>query len=256
MTLIKVFQSSLLKVRIYDTRQSLADEAARETAAIIKRLGRRKGVVNIVFAAAPSQNEFLEALAKDELIPWEMVNAFHMDEYLGLEAGAPQSFKTYLNDHIFGKVDFKSVNYIAGQTADPETECQRYGQLLQAYPTDIVCMGIGENGHIAFNDPAVADFHDPQPVKVVELDDRCRMQQVHDGCFPEFDQVPEKAITLTIPALMSARFVFCSVPGPTKAEAVNTALNGEITETCPASILKTHPNATLYLDRQSGQKVL
>ena len=156
MTLIKVFQASYLKVRIYDSRQTLGKEAAYEAGFTIKRLLRRQEEINIIFAAAPSQDNFLEEFAKIDSIPWKKINAFHMDEYLSLEAGAPQSFNSYLNKKIFGKVAFKSVNYIDGNAADVQGECRRYSDLLIKFPPDIIIMGIGENGHIAFNDPEAA----------------------------------------------------------------------------------------------------
>lgn len=256
MSIIKEMKSDKLRVKIYDSRESMGSKAAGEAAAKIKELLAKNDEINIIFAAAPSQNEFLEALITDKEINWGKINAFHMDEYIGLEAAAPQGFGNFLKDRIFGKVGFKSVNYINGNAPDVELECIRYSNLLKEYPADIVCMGIGENGHIAFVDPHVARFDDDKLIKVVGLDEKCRNQQVHDGCFGSIEKVPKNALTLTIPALMAPKYVFCMVPAKTKAEAVFNTVKGKITESCPASILRTHDNAILYLDRDSGSMIL
>ncbi len=253
---IKEMKAGKLKVKIFSIRQLMGQAAAKEASARIKNLLMQKDSVNIVFAAAPSQNEFLDGLAKDKGIDWSRINAFHMDEYIGLDPKAPQGFGNFLRDRLFDKVSFKSANYLNGASKDAAAECRRYSQLLQANPTDIVCMGIGENGHIAFNDPHVAKFNDSESVKVVELDAKCRQQQVNDGCFKSFDEVPTHALTLTIPALMSCNSIFCIVPAKTKAEAVYNTINGEVSEKCPATILKTHKNAILYVDADSGSLVL
>jgi glucosamine-6-phosphate deaminase len=179
-----------------------------------------------------------------------------MDEYIGLDPEAPQGFGNFLRDRIFAKVNFKSVNYLNGNAKDVEAECERYAALLEKYPADIVCMGIGENGHIAFNDPHVAFFNDTRLVKVVELDLKCRNQQVNDGCFSSINKVPTHALTLTIPALTAADYVFCMVPARTKSEAVYNTVMGEITEKCPASILKLHDRAVLYTDTDSARMIL
>jgi glucosamine-6-phosphate deaminase len=178
-----------------------------------------------------------------------------MDEYTGLPADAPQGFGNFLRQRIFSRSPFREVNYLNGLAPDIEAECARYAALLKSAPIDIVFMGIGENAHIAFNDPGAADFKDPKTVKVVELDSVCRRQQVNDGCFAEFDDVPLRALTLTIPALLQAQRIFCVVPAKTKANAVYNSLSGEITETYPASILRTHGNAVMYLDRDSGARL-
>ena len=175
-----------------------------------------------------------------------------MDEYIGLPQNAPQAFGNFLRDRLFALVPFKSVNYINASASDKDEECKRYGELLKANRPDIVVMGIGENGHIAFNDPHVAFFNDPETVKAVKLDDVCRNQQVNDGCFEKFEDVPEYALTLTIPTLTNTDHIFCIVPAKTKAWAVNETLKGNIDEHCPASVLRTHKNATLYLDPDSA----
>ena len=233
----------------------MGSAAASDVKAAILRALIEKETINMIFAAAPSQNEVLANLANDKEIPWERVNAFHMDEYIGLDKDAPQGFGNFLRDHIFGIAPFKSVNYIRIDAPDAEEECNRYSELLKANPVDIVVLGIGENGHIAFNDPPFADFNDTKLVKSVKLDEVCRNQQVNDGCFATVDDVPTHALTLTVPALMSGKELYCIVPAPTKAKAVYETLMGEITPLCPASVLRTHKCATLYLDGDSSSLI-
>jgi len=241
--------------QIYESRSLMGQKSAQAAAARIRLLLKEKGSVNIIFAAAPSQNEFLENLVKEKDIDWTRIRAFHMDEYVALDKDAPQGFGNFLYERIFSKLPFMSVSYINGNAPDPEAECLRYAGLLKEFPADIVLMGIGENGHIAFNDPHVAKFDDPKMVKVVDLDDKCRQQQVNDGCFATFDDVPEKAFTLTIPTLMRATYAFCMVPGKTKAHAVADTIQGEITEKVPATILRKHPHAILFLDPDSSSEM-
>ena len=199
------------------------------------------------------QNEFLEALCAAPDIDWKRVTAFHMDEYVGLDAAAPQGFGNFLRARVFDRLPFGQVCYLNGNAPDIEAECSRYAGLLAQAPIDIVFMGIGENGHIAFNDPPVAEFDDPAAVKVVALDEVCRNQQVHDGCFADIGQVPTHALTLTVPTLAGAKHHLCIVPAPTKAKAVRDTLEGPVSTACPASILRTCPGAVLYLERESAQ---
>lgn len=247
----KTFKADLLQVCVFETRAEMGQAAAADIEAAILEVLREKESCNMIFAAAPSQNEVLAGLAASGNIPWERVRAFHMDEYIGLAPDAPQGFANFLRAALFDKVPFGAVHCI-DCTADPQAECARYAELLQTYPTDIVVMGIGENGHIAFNDPHVALFEDPETVKAVELDMVCRTQQVHDGCFAALEQVPKTALTLTIPALVAPERVFCVVPASSKAAAVHAAVQGPVSEQCPASILRRHPSAVLYLDAQSA----
>lgn len=241
-------------INIYDTREEMGEAAAREASLYIKKLLEEKEEINCMFAAAPSQNEFLRVLVKDKSIPWQRINAFHMDEYMGLVEGDTRSFRSFLNNAIFDKVPFKNIYLINGEN-EPKMECDRYEAIMEKHPLDIVFMGIGENGHIAFNDPPVADFKDPNNIKIVELDENCRMQQVHDKCFNALEEVPKYAFTVTIPKLMEANHIFCIVPGSLKAQAIQDALNGGISEACPASILRTHDNTQLFLDRDSASKL-
>ena len=248
---MKTLKKDKLDVCIYETRDTMGKAAAEDIAACILRLLGEKEEVNMIFAAAPSQNEVLQYLCADERIDWSRINAFHMDEYVGIDPKAPQGFAQFLCRAIFDKKPFRTVNLL-DSTAEPQAEAARYTKLLKEHPVDIVCMGIGENGHIAFNDPHVADFSDPNAVKVVDLDDVCRMQQVHDGCFASLDLVPKYALTLTVPTLAGADYQFCVVPAATKANAVKNTVMGEIDEACPATILRRCEHAVLYCDADSA----
>lgn len=238
-----------LQVHVYKDRAAMGAAAAADTAKRINELLAVKSGIRIIFAAAPSQNELLEHLGNHP-IDWSRITAFHMDEYIGLPNHAPQRFSRYLQEHLFERVKPGKVHLIDSASTVGD-ECARYGKLLQEAPIDIVCLGIGENGHIAFNDPPVADFDDPEVIKAVELDDACRQQQVNDGCFQHFADVPTHALTLTVPALLGAAHLFCVVPGPTKRQAIERTLNGPVSTACPSSILRKHTDCTLYLDRDS-----
>ncbi len=255
-SMIAQLKKDWLAICVYQTRRELGQAASCDIAQTMRDLLSVKDEINMIFAAAPSQNETLASLVQADGIDWTRVNAYHMDEYVGLSEGSAQSFSAYLRKHIFSLVPFRSVNYLNGGCADTKAECQRYGALLRENPVDIVCLGIGENGHIAFNDPWVADFHDPELVKVVPLDEVCRNQQVHDGCFPAIADVPKYALTLTIPALIAAKHLFCSVPAATKREAVRRTVLGEISTDCPATIMRRHPHAVLYCDADSGADLM
>lgn len=246
------FYCDKLRVRSYETRREMGEAAAEAGAALLRVLLEKQRTVRVVFAAAPSQKEFLSALCEAPGISWERVVAFHMDEYIGLPQGAPQGFGNFLSEHIFHRLPFGAVHLLNGQTDDVRAECERYAALLEQAPIDLVFLGIGENGHIAFNDPPVADFEDPQVVKVVTLDGICRNQQVNDGCFAELDQVPTQAMTLTVPALVSAKHHICIVPAPAKAQAVERCLHGKIGTACPATVLRVCADAALYLDADSS----
>ncbi|MDR3372393.1 MAG: 6-phosphogluconolactonase [Ancalomicrobiaceae bacterium] len=226
-----------------------AAAAADVAQALIERLASQPAV-RIIFAAAPSQTEMLNVLCQRQDIDWRRVTAFHMDEYVGLAEGAPERFSEWLNAHVFAKLPFAAVHRLA-PGADLEAETRRYAGLLNAAAIDLVCLGVGVNGHIAFNDPPVADFNDPLDVKIVTLDEVCRRQQVDDDCFARIEDVPKRAITLTVPRLMRSGQAFCVVPGATKRDAVRGVLHGPMTTACPASVLRQHPACTLYLDRES-----
>jgi glucosamine-6-phosphate deaminase len=241
------FTADRLRVIVSDDRAPMGKAAGAHAARAIQSAIERTGAARIILASAPSQNETLASLLAAE-VDWSRVTIFHMDEYLGLPADHPQTFRAYQRANVLSKITPRAFHGIAGENADAEAECARYSALLTEAPIDVCCLGIGENGHLAFNDPPVADFADSALVKVVELDTLCRQQQVNDGCFPSLADVPTHALTLTIPALMAARELICTVPGPRKADAVRATLKGEITTACPASIMRRHANAALYLD--------
>lgn len=233
----------------------MGQAAAADIATALRTLLDEQPFVNMVFAAAPSQQEMLAALTQYTTLDWNRVNAFHMDEYIGLDEKAPQRFGYFLQQAVFGHLPFHAVHLIDGTAKDAVEECKRYAELLDAHPTDLVCMGIGENTHIAFNDPYIADFDDPLMVKMVELDEHSRQQQVNDGCFTTIDDVPKQAITLTVPALFKAGQVFCVVPGPRKSRAVLHTLEESISNAYPSTVLRRHPNTTLYLDKDSAGEI-
>lgn len=253
-TPVKEIKIDEVLVKICKNRDEMGKIASHDVAERIRELAEIKDTINIVFAAAPSQNEFLFYLDRED-IPWNKLNAFHMDEYIGLPPDAPQLFANFLKERLFSKKPFRNVFYIDGNTPNPEEECNRLSRLLMDNPLDITCMGIGENGHIAFNDPHVADFNDPKMVKIVDLDERCRQQQVNDGCFKSIEDVPRYAITMTIPILISSPYIFCIVPGKQKAEAVRNTLLGPIKESCPASIIRRCKGSILYLDIDSASRL-
>jgi glucosamine-6-phosphate deaminase len=248
-----------LEVLVFENRALAGRAAARGVAEGIVARQQAAGRANLVFAAAPSQNEFLAGLVAHKEIDWSRVVAFHMDEYLGIHADHPISFRRYLQEHLFRLVALgpDQLRLIPGeQVQSPLQTCLDYEAILRAEPPDMVCAGIGENGHLAFNDPPVADFLDPVLVKVVRLDAACRNQQLNDGGFERLADVPTHGYTLTIPALLQAPVVSVIVPGPRKANAVLNTLRGPISEACPATALRRHPGAKLYLDREAARLVL
>lgn len=253
---MKEIKKDKLTVKIFDTRDEMGNAAGSAAAQKIREIIAEKGEVNMIFAAAPSQNETLNTLVNAKDIDWGKVNAFHMDEYIGLSPDAPQGFGNFLKERIFDRLPFKSVHYIYKEGETPEDTIRRYTDLIKENPIDIVCLGIGENGHIAFNDPWVADFNDKEVIKKVELDAVCRQQQVNDGCFKNLSEVPCYALTLTVPTLFNADYLFCTVPAPTKADAVFKTVNNEINEELPATIMRKHNNAIMYCDKDSGAKLL
>jgi len=242
------------RVVILPSRASLGRAAAADVAAEMRSRLAAGGTVRMVFAAAPSQLETLHELVGAPGIDWSRVTAFHLDEYLGLPDDAPQRFGNWLRAALFDRVPFSAVHLLRPDD-DPQRRAREYADLLAEAPLDIVCLGIGVNGHLAFNDPPVADLDDPLSVKIVELDETCRAQQVDDGGFAEIADVPSHAVTLTIPRLLSAARLFCVVPGRSKRAAVTAALREPIGTQWPATALRTHPDCTLYLDEESAADV-
>ena len=244
-----------LSVNIYSTNEEMGVGAAAAIAEEMRNVAAKKNVIRMMFAAAPSQNTTLSALSDIPDLPWNKVVAFHMDEYIGITPDRPQSFRNYLNSHIFSRHKFREIHLIQGDSDDPDKIIRSYSKLLEE-PLDIVILGIGENGHIAFNDPPDAHFDDPQLVRRVKLSEKSRVQQVHDGCFEILEEVPREAITVTIPAFISASSLFCVVPNSRKADAIRKTLQDNVSENCPASILRKHPNAHLYLDKDSAEYIM
>lgn len=240
-----------IQLSVFSSREEMGEYLALEIADCMKALLQKKDKIRMVFAAAPSQIDFLRTLVNVENIEWDRVEAFHMDEYIGLKLDAPQRFSTFLNKYIFDVVKPGTIHLIMPENQGAQQECTRYANLLEEEKIDIVCLGIGENGHIAFNDPSVADFNDQQRVKIVKLDQECRQQQVNDGCFLKIEDVPTHAITLTIPMLLAAENLFTIVPGRNKMNALHRALREDITTECPASILRTHESCKLFADKDS-----
>ena len=249
---LRTFHAEKLEVRIFATRSEMgaASAAAGETA--IREILSRKAIANVIFASAPSQNEFLAGLRASREIDWTRVDAFHMDEYLRLSADHPASFRRFLKDRLIGHAPVRAFHEIQGDAADWNAECARYAALLASANPDLAAVGIGENGHLAFIDPPVCDFEDPRAVRLVDLEEACRAQQVHDGAFARLEDVPKQALSLTIPVFMRTPRIVAIVPGSAKRHAVRAALEDPVTEACPASILRRHPCATLFLDRDSA----
>ena len=235
-------------VRIFPDRRSMGVAEAAYAADILRAAIAERGRARIVIGTGPSQDEMIRALVEAPGIAWARVAVFHMDEYAGIPSTHPASFRLWLKTHVADVVHPGEVHYLDGDAPDLDAECRRYAALVAAAPIDIAFLGFGENGHIAFNDPHVADFADPLAVKRVEMDLRCRQQQVGEGHFPDVASMPREALTLTCPVLLGAEHVLCGVPDLRKAAAVRDALEGPITTHCPASGVRTHPRAVVFLD--------
>lgn len=245
----------LLPVSIYPTNDAMGHAAAQAAAQIIQQAIAEKGQASIIIATGNSQLTFLEALREIKDIEWANVAIFHMDEYVGLEPGHTASFPAFLQRHLLDHIPAPAAFHpVIAREGHLETDCAEYARLLRTHPVDFCAMGIGENGHLAFNDPPFAEFDDPVWVKVIRLDEMSRQQQVGEGHFGGLDEVPTHAITLTIPALLAAKRVFCIVPEARKANAVYDTINGPITEACPASIMRQKPHVHLYLDAEAAAK--
>ena len=247
----EVFSTGGFVARCWATTAEMGTAAAADIAAALRDLLASQRQVRVMFAAAPSQSAMLARLIEEPGIEWGRVSAFHMDEYVGLAADHPARFGNWLDQHVWRQVPMGAVHKIE-PGEDPAAAAAAYARLLAEAPLDIVCLGIGMNGHIAFNDPPFADFGDPLMVKPIELDEVSRRQQVEDKCFDRLEEVPRTAITVTIPALMAGGQLFTTVPGGHKCEAIERTLYGPIDVGCPATILRTHPACNLYLDAASA----
>jgi glucosamine-6-phosphate deaminase len=241
-----------MTVRVFESKTALGTAAARQAGPILERRIREAGRARIILSAANSQLEMIDALARLSGPDWRAVEVFHVDEYVGLPASYPASFRLWVKTRFADRVNPGAVHYLAGDASDLDGECRRYAALLRAAPIDIAFLGFGENGHIGFNDRHEANFADPYAVRRVTLDERCRRQQVGEGHFPDLASVPREAMTLTCPTLISASHIICCVPDRKKAEAVKNALEGPVTPACPGSIVRTHAHACLYLDEESA----
>ncbi len=249
---IKTFKVDELPVRIYAGQRKLAADAARMAQEFLVQCLADRGSASAILATGNSQIQFLDELIKLGGVDWSKITLFHMDEYLGIDANHKASFRRYMRERVESRVQPKAFHYLQGDADQPLTECARYADLLQAQEIDLCCMGIGENGHLAFNDPHVAEFDDPWAVKLVSLDLKCRQQQVNEGHFPSVDDMPRFAYTLTISTLCAVRKIICIAPEKRKAQAVHNALRENVSTNCPASYLRTQPHAVLLLDQDSA----
>ncbi|HZJ18812.1 MAG TPA: glucosamine-6-phosphate deaminase [Pricia sp.] len=243
-----------LDIAIYETPTAMGIAAADFVQRKLSDAIAKKGSANLILATGASQFKFLEAL-KDRDIEWQKITLFHLDEYKDISDSHPASFRKYLKDRILDAVKPKKIHFLNGDAQDVEAEMDQYSEALKNHPIDIACIGIGENGHIAFNDPPVADFNDPKLVKLVTLDEACRNQQLGEGWFPTFEDVPEQALTLTITSILNCRAISCVVPDERKAQAVYKTLYHDISTDCPATILRRHKQTKLFLDAASASKI-
>ena len=251
---VKSFQIEKLQVRIFSDKAEMGDASSDFVTSHLLEAIKKNGHANLILATGTSQYPFLEALKKKH-VEWQKITVFHLDEYLGISDQHPASFRKYLKERILDTVRPRKIYFLNGDAPDIEEETRKYEVLLKSHPVDIACIGIGENGHIAFNDPPVADFDDPHWVKVVQLDEACRKQQLGEGWFHSLNDVPQEALSLTIPAIMKSKAISCVVPDERKATAVYHTLYGKISTNCPASVLRRHPDAVLFLDKFAAVKI-
>ena len=249
---MKTFSVDKLSVRVYQTPRELAQDAAVIAHDYLKSTVSSQGFGRIILATGNSQIQFLQALVALDGLDWSKITCFHLDEYLGISPSHPASFQRYLCERVENLVKPGSFHYLEGDTLEPLQECDRYSKLLMAQPIDLCLLGVGENGHLAFNEPSVANFQDTYSVKLVQLDSQCRQQQVKQGHFPSLEAVPQYAFTLTIPMICRAKRILCLAPQKRKAQVIKTILQGEVETSCPASWLRTQPQATLFLDADSA----
>ena len=252
---IRQFKCGSMSVEVHQTKQAAGQAAAQAAANAFRQAGRDSTNIPVIFATGSSQLETLRELTQIRDVPWDRMQAFHMDEYLGMAPDHPASFRRFLHENLVRKVPLKQFCEIDGTDPNPASVCASYSRTIRAASPKVCLLGIGENGHLAFNDPHVADFNDPLDMKVVTLDEPCRVQQASEGWFESFDAVPEAAMTLTIPTLFRVPKLIASVPGKRKAGIVRRALTEAISPECPGTILRTHPDATLYLDIESAAEL-
>lgn len=251
MTPIRTFQVEKIEAQIFADKDSLGEAAATLVAETLRQAIQQQSQARLVLATGASQYEFLAALIKMADIDWSKITAFHLDEYIGLDENHPASFRRYLRERVFNHLNFAAVHLLNGTAEDPAAEAARYSKLLAAGPIDVACIGIGENGHLAFNDPP-ADFETAKLVHVVNLDEACRNQQVGEGHFATFNDVPAQALSMSVPAILQANLICCVAPDTRKAEAIRCSLEGPISPACPGSVLRKHANTHLFLDEESA----
>ncbi|HEY3119226.1 MAG TPA: glucosamine-6-phosphate deaminase [Vicinamibacteria bacterium] len=240
-----------MQIETFPTKQEMAAAAAQQAAAVLRDAIARQGRARVIAATGASQFEFLEALVRAPGIDWSLTVFFHLDEYVGMPATHPASFRRYLRERLVDRVHPGVFHFIEGDAADPEAEFRRVGALLDEQPVDVAFVGIGENGHLAFNDPP-ADFETEEPYLIVQLDEACRRQQMGEGWFEKLEDVPRRAISMSIRQLLKTREILCIVPDARKARAVRDCLEGEVSPLHPASILQRHPRTSVYLDAASA----
>jgi glucosamine-6-phosphate deaminase len=253
--LLHTFQVDALQVEVYRDETDIVSHLVPQTQSYLNEVIDRQGAATAILASGASQIKLLKDLTTFSEIDWGRITLFHLDEYLGIGGTHPASFQTYMREMVAEKVAVRKFNYLAGDTVEPIAECDRYYQLLSAQSIDLCFLGIGETGHIAFNDPEVADFTDQYPVKLVKLAQKSRQQQVNTGFFDRIEVVPQYALTLTLPTICQAKKISCLAMGARKAAIIKTMLTSDISPTCPASILRKHPGATLYLDRAAASEI-
>lgn len=249
------FQAGTLKVEIHPTREAAGAAAAQAAAMRLRELGSSGKPFGVIFATGASQFDTLDFLTRMKDLPWNQVRGFHLDEYAGISPDHPASFRKYLRERLTERVQLREFNEIDGSDPDPEGVCRTYAQKLREASPALCLLGVGENGHLAFNDPGIADFNDPVDVKVVHLDAISRQQQVAEGWFPSFQETAERAISVTIPALFRVPKLIVSVPGKRKAQIMRRTLVEEISAATPSTILRTHPDVTMYLDQDSATEL-
>jgi glucosamine-6-phosphate deaminase len=242
-----------MEIIISNDAKEMGQQAALRGAAALRQAIAERGSANVIVATGASQFTMLEALVMED-VDWTKVTGFHLDEYLQLPATHPASFRKYLKERFVDRLPLAAFHYVQGDAADPQAECERLGRLIEKFPIDVAFIGIGENGHLAFNDPP-ADFETTSPYLVVKLDEACRRQQMGEGWFPTLEDVPQRAISMSVRQILKSRLIVCSVPDARKAAAVKGAVNGPVTPTCPASILQQHPNCGLFLDKASASEI-
>ncbi len=252
---VRRFRVGTMRIEIHPSRQAMGEAAARAAAESLRELAASAPNVGVIFATGASQLATLHALTSMANLPWGQVVGFHMDEYVGIAPDHPASFRRYLRENLTSRVSLRAFHEIDGTQPDLDAVCADYVRLLHGYDPKLCLLGIGENGHLAFNDPAEADFSDPRDMKLVHLDNECRQQQVAEGWFPGVDAVPAEALTLTIPALLRVPKLIASVPGARKAHIVKRTLEEPISTACPATIFRTHPDVTVFLDRESAAEL-